>query len=75
MVLPRALYERVADDLAARITFGDIPPGTWLPGERDLAREYAVSPQTVHKAVGLLFEWRLVRTVRTKGALVLSLHE
>ncbi|MFC0108272.1 GntR family transcriptional regulator [Kibdelosporangium aridum] len=68
----RHLYERLADHVAARITFGDISPGALAPG--DLAREYGVSLQTVHKALRTLREWGIVRTT-SKGVFVLPLHE
>jgi GntR family transcriptional regulator len=69
------LYEQLADHLAARIMFGEIAPGTWLPSERDMAAEYAVSLDTVSKAIRLLREWRMVRTVPAKGTYVSRLDE
>ncbi|RSM64110.1 GntR family transcriptional regulator [Kibdelosporangium aridum] len=68
------MYMRIADDIAARITFGDIPPGSVLPNAATLAREYGVSPATATKAIGMLRKWRMVRADAT-GMRVLSMHE
>lgn len=45
------LYLQIADMLAARINTGELPPGSRLPAERDLAQSYDVSRQTVREAL------------------------
>ena len=45
------LYERVAQDLAAKIAAGDHAVGRRLPSERDLAQAYAVSRPTIREAI------------------------
>ncbi|QMW24426.1 FadR/GntR family transcriptional regulator [Sandaracinobacteroides saxicola] len=45
------LYERVAQDLSARILRGEFAVGKRLPSERDLAQTYAVSRPTVREAL------------------------
>jgi DNA-binding FadR family transcriptional regulator len=45
------LYQRVAASIAEGIENGRWPPGTRLPGERDLAEEYQVSRPTIREAV------------------------
>jgi DNA-binding FadR family transcriptional regulator len=45
------LYERVAQDLAAKITAASFVLGQRLPSERDLAQAYNVSRPTVREAI------------------------
>lgn len=45
------LYLQIADKLAARISAGELPPGSRLPAERELAQSYDVSRQTVREAL------------------------
>jgi DNA-binding FadR family transcriptional regulator len=45
------LYERVAQDLSARIAGGAYAIGQRLPSERDLAQTYSVSRPTVREAI------------------------
>lgn len=70
-VVGELLYVAVADHVAARIAAGDLPPGTRLPSERDLADEYRVSAPTVRSAIAVLRERKLVRTIHGKGTYVL----
>lgn len=46
----KRLYHAVAEQIATRIRSGTYPPGTRLPGERDLADELEVSRVTVREA-------------------------
>ena len=48
------LYARVKAIVLGRITAGDWPPGTALPAEMELAREFGVSQGTVRKALDAL---------------------
>lgn len=64
------LYVAVADHLAARIAADELPPGSRLPGERDLADEYQVSYPTIRSAIATLRERSLVSTVHGKGNFV-----
>lgn len=63
-------YMRLADHLAARISVGDLPPGSRLPGERLLADEYHVSLGTVRRARLELESRHLVVTLPAKGTFV-----
>ncbi|MFI7383529.1 GntR family transcriptional regulator [Streptomyces sp. NPDC049813] len=45
---------RVVEDLRTRMAGGDFPPGALLPAQRQLAEDYAVSRDTVQKALGQL---------------------
>lgn len=64
------LYMAVADHIAARIAAGDLPPGSRLPAEGDLADEYRVAVGTVRRATVELRDRGLVSTLRAKGTFV-----
>ncbi|GAB3443215.1 GntR family transcriptional regulator [Actinophytocola sediminis] len=44
------LWRQVADDIAARIESGELPPGARLPAELELAEIYGVARGTVRRA-------------------------
>lgn len=67
---PVYVYMQVADHVAARIEAGHLPPGSRLPSEYRLAREYGVSYGSIRQAMGLLRDRGLVFTVRPKGTFV-----
>ncbi|WP_233157341.1 MULTISPECIES: winged helix-turn-helix domain-containing protein [Amycolatopsis] len=66
------VYEWLADDIAARIASGELPPRSALPNERRLAEEYRVSLGTARHAVEILRERGLVTTIRSKGTFVVE---
>jgi DNA-binding GntR family transcriptional regulator len=63
-------YVQVADDLARRISAGEITRR--LPGERALAEEYQVAYQTARRAIDVLRERGLVATAGTRGTYVMG---
>jgi DNA-binding GntR family transcriptional regulator len=63
-------YMRVADDISARITSGELAPGARLRAERDLAVYYEVSYGTVRRAMALLRERGLITTIHGRGTFV-----
>lgn len=67
---PGYIYEWLADQIAERITSGDLAPNTPLPAERRLADDYGVSLGTAREATRLLRERGLVITLRSKGTYV-----
>jgi DNA-binding GntR family transcriptional regulator len=67
---PPAAYARIADDLAARITAGHFPAGR-LPGERPLAREYAVAYLTLRHATAILRQRGLITTRQGQASRIL----
>jgi GntR family transcriptional regulator len=67
---PAYLYAVMADHLAARIAAGDLPAGSRLPAERDLAAEYGVALGTARRAVEELRTRGLVVTLPAKGTFV-----
>jgi DNA-binding FadR family transcriptional regulator len=64
--------DRVARDLMARIVSGEIPVGSILPREADLAVHFRVNRSVVREAVKLLEVHRLVEPVRRRGTGVLD---
>lgn len=69
---PVYVYVQVADDLAAQIEAGTIPPGAMLPAERDLAELYGVAYLTARRAVRELRERGLVVTLPARGTFVVD---
>lgn len=67
---PKLAYLRVADDIAGRITSGELAPGTRLRSERDLAEHYGVAFHTVRRAMGILRERGLIVSVHGRGTFV-----
>lgn len=63
-------WQRVADDIAARIDSGELPAGSMLRGERALAEEYGVAIDTIRRATRHLREEGRVVTLPSKGTFV-----
>ncbi|TDE22044.1 GntR family transcriptional regulator [Actinomadura sp. 6K520] len=61
MPRPPTKAQAISNALAARIVEDELAPGTWLPPERELAREYAADRSTVRRALRILAEQGLVR--------------
>ena len=66
----RSLYLQVRDALAERIAKGAWRPGTSIPNEGELAREFGVSPGTMRKALDLIEGERLVTRRQGRGTFV-----
>lgn len=66
------LVSRVADDLRSRLAAGDLPPGSRLPTETELAAEFDVSRPTVRAALRELEALGLVRTQHGVGTFVIE---
>ena len=69
------VYVQLADDLADRISRGEFPTGSRLPSETDLAASYGVAKMTVRRALEVLRERGLVRTLHGRGSIVLRPSE
>jgi GntR family transcriptional regulator len=65
-----AKYREIADELAARIRRGDIAHRDRLPGENELAGEFAVSRGTVRQALAALKQTGLIETTTGAGSFV-----
>jgi GntR family transcriptional regulator len=63
-------YMRVADDIAGRITSGELAKGARIRSERDLAEYYGVSYGTVRRAMEVLRERELITTIHGRGTFV-----
>jgi len=50
------LYRQVMEEIRAKISSGEWPPGHRLPSTRDLAVQYDISPGTVREGVNRLLE-------------------
>lgn len=69
--VPRKLYQRIAETLAARIAEGAYAAGSKLPGERDLAAEFDVSRPTIREAM-IALELRGMVEARQKSGIYVT---
>lgn len=65
-----ARYEVVADALRERIRSGQLPPGSPLPGQRELSRSYGVSLMTLRRSLQCLEREGLVVFEPNRGTYV-----
>ena len=65
-------YMRIAASVAERIAEGQFAEGEKLSGRSKLSSEYAVSPETIRKAVQLLRDMRVVSVKEQSGVYGLS---
>lgn len=63
-------YVSIASDYARRIRNHELPPGTQLPSYAEIAERSGVSDIVVRKAIELLQNQGLVRSVRRRGVFV-----
>ena len=66
----RLLADQVADDLLQRIVSGELPSGTKLPNEYDLAEQLGVGRGTVREAVKILASRNVLEIRRSSGTYV-----
>jgi len=67
---PRAVYQRIADDLRMQILSGDLGPGSPLPSEAKLIRQYGSSRGPVRQAINLLRSEGLIDSHQGRGVFV-----
>lgn len=67
------MYQRLADDLRARVARGDFGRGQVLPTEAELGAQYGASRLTVRRALGMLRDERLLQSRRGFGWFVSTL--
>lgn len=67
---PRYRYEEIADDLIARISSGEFPPGSRLPSRRDLTDHYGVTEPVIDRAMQILRVLRITETLAGVGVFV-----
>lgn len=65
------LWQQLRETLQRRIAEGAYPPGSMIPTENELIREFGVSRMTVRQAVGALASEGLVEGRRGIGTIVL----
>jgi GntR family transcriptional regulator len=63
-------YRRIAADLRAAISAGEIPEGQMLDGEAQIAERYAVTRNTVRRALGVLRSEGIIDTMHGTGSWV-----
>lgn len=63
----RPIYTQLGEQIQLKIFSGAYPLGSRLPSVRDMAREAAVNPNTMQRALAKLEEDGLVITHRTSG--------
>lgn len=63
-------YIKIADDIEDRIRSGELPPGTRLRAERQLAEHYQVATMTYRRAMKVLRERNLIDTLHGDGTYV-----
>jgi GntR family transcriptional regulator len=66
------VYVQLADDLAARIKRGEFPVGSRLPSEAELAEHYGTARMTVRRALDVLRERGVIRTLHGRGSVVVA---
>jgi GntR family transcriptional regulator len=70
---PRARYKQVAALLRDAIRRGDYAPGTTLPSQPDLAREYGLNQSSISRAMAMLQAEGWIRTEHGRGSVVLDM--
>lgn len=60
----------IANSLRAQIVSGELPPGSKLPGHRDLAAAHAVSVGSMREAISMLISNGLIETRAGQGTYV-----
>lgn len=66
----RPIYLQLVERIEIMIFAGEFPPGARLPSVRDLAKEAAVNPNTMQRALTKLEEDGLIVTQRTSGRFI-----
>ncbi|MCS7051093.1 MAG: FadR family transcriptional regulator [Thermomicrobium sp.] len=61
------LHQRVVEELLKQIVSGALPPGTTLPSEPELARQFGVSRIVIREAIRILVEKGLVAVRHGSG--------
>lgn len=64
------LYQRLRDEIAARIAAGDWLPGAVIPTEAELTKTYGIATGTVRKAVDALVNEGLLQRRQGRGTFV-----
>lgn len=65
-------YQEIFSKLKEKILTGDYPSNQLLPTELELRKKYAVSRDTIRKALALLTDVGLIQKVQGRGSLVIK---
>ena len=65
-------YQMIYQDLINKIKHKDIKPGSYLPSENELMKQYDASRDTIRKALNLLLQNGYIQKNKGKGSLVLD---
>jgi GntR family transcriptional regulator len=66
------VYVQLAEDLAKRIERGEFSVGARLPSEAELAQDYGTAKMTVRRALDILRDRGLIRTLHGRGSVVIA---
>lgn len=66
------IYSKIAIDLAARIAKGEYKENTKIHGRSVLAGQYKVSPETVRRALRLLVDMDIIKSIPGSGYIITS---
>jgi GntR family transcriptional regulator len=66
------VYQRIAEDIRARVMTGEYEPGQQIPTEHDLAERYGVARATARQGLMLLVQEGLIVARRPRGYFVRS---
>lgn len=66
------LYQQIANYIQKRIAYGEYPPGTILPSERALAKEFDINRGTVVTAYDVLYSHGMIERIKGSGTKVHS---
>lgn len=69
------LYKQIVEQMLQKIKSGELPPGSRLPTERELARELSVARGTVKKAYAELADNNIIEVIQGSGSYVYSEKE
>lgn len=66
------IYQRISIDVAKLIASGNIKEGEQIYGRSSLAGKYNVSPETIRRAIKVLEDVEVVKSIQGSGSRVLS---
>lgn len=66
----RPIYEQIVEKYEMLILKGVLPPDSQMPSVRQLAKELAINPNTIQKALAILEERGFIYPVKGRGNFV-----
>lgn len=66
----RPIYLQLYEEIKKQIASGDLKPGEKLESVRNMAKQFAVNPNTIQRALQELEREELIETDRTRGKYV-----